>query len=71
MGKTGKNTSRQAAVAPTEDQTEILLRRAHERLDQLWTEAIRGDFTGEVGIKALFQRGAAQVLRRHLEGTDK
>lgn len=68
MAKFSKNANR---LPRSDEPNELLLCRAHERLDQLWTEAARGDFTGEVGIKAIFERGTAKILRRHLEGTDK
>jgi hypothetical protein len=59
------------ALPPSDDQTEVLRRQAHDRLDELFRDAKRGRFHGELAITILFQHGAAQLLRRRLEGTDK
>ena len=56
---------------PTDDQTEMLRRRTHDRVDELFDEAKRGKFYGNIGLEVAWENGHAKCVRRRLEGTDK
>lgn len=70
MAKTSTNGGRRRANIPTDDPNEIQRRQAHERIDQLFDEATRGKFYGEIGFSVIFEAGVAKRVCRRLEGTD-
>lgn len=71
MSKRRESTNAPPAEPAPRDPNISLRRIAHERLDQLFTEATGGRFYGRVAIEVTFENGQAQVVYRKIDGRDK
>jgi len=54
-----------------EDHTGRLRRLAHDKLDQLFQDAVSARFYGRVTVEVSFENGRPLIIHRRIEGVDK
>lgn len=66
-----QNTARRAKTAAVDVGSQALREIAHNRLDQLFEQAVSARLYGVVSVELMFENGRPTTVRRGLNGTDK
>ncbi len=66
-----KGRPRTESTAESSDHVERVRRVVHQRLDDLFREAVSGRFYGRVTIEIDFRDGRPGMIRRRIDGIDK